>query len=97
MIPFYQKIYFLRAQNTPEEKSKKRASELKASVAATKKSNPLCEGKRVFILSEQEQEAIEASIVDELNRTLAIVHTSSTYILIEKDEWNSSWILKHPS
>ena len=72
---------------TPEEKSKKRAAELKASAARTKKSKSVsAESEKKHVPSAQEQEAIEASIVDELNRTIAIVHTSSTYILIEKDE-----------
>ena len=70
--------------DTPEEKSKKRAEELKGSVAVLKKSKPA--GKKGSALSEQEQRALEAPIVEELNRTLAIVHTSSTYILIEKDD-----------
>ncbi|MGC1879257.1 MAG: primase-helicase family protein [Rhabdochlamydiaceae bacterium] len=70
-----------------EEKSKKRAAELKASTAQAKKTKSASdESEKNHILSAQEQGAIEASIVDELNRTLAIVHTSSTYILIEKDE-----------
>jgi hypothetical protein len=61
---------------TPEEKSKKRAAELKSS-AASKKSKHSPSG---------QESALEAAIVDELNRTLAIVHTSSTYILIEKGD-----------
>jgi phage/plasmid-associated DNA primase len=72
---------------TPEEKSKKRAAELKASAARTKKSKSVsAKSEKKHVPSAQEQETIEASIVDELNRTIAIVHTSSTYILIEKDE-----------
>jgi hypothetical protein len=72
---------------TSEEKSKKRAAELKATVAQARKSKSAsAESEKKHVLSPQEQEAIEASIVNELNRTLAIVHTSSTYILIEKDE-----------
>ncbi|MBS0620836.1 MAG: hypothetical protein JSS61_05210 [Verrucomicrobia bacterium] len=73
-------------RNTPEEKSKKRADELKAEVKAQIQSNQAIPCKKGRILPEEDQEALKASIVDELNRTLAIVHTSSTYILIEKDE-----------
>jgi hypothetical protein len=71
---------------TSEEKSKKRAAELKASAPLSKKSKTVSASKKSRVLSDLEQEAIESLIVDELNRTLAIVHTSSTYILIEKDE-----------
>jgi len=72
--------------NTAEEKSKKRAAELKASVAGQKTSKSRSASKRDAVFSEQQKEAIEAAIVNELNRTLAIVHTSSTYILIEKGD-----------
>lgn len=63
--------------NSAEEKSKKRAEELRSSASskatsATKKS--------------PSKKTMEAAIVDEFNRTFAIVHTSSTYILIEKSE-----------
>lgn len=79
-IPSISENDFSSAANTPEEKSKQRAAELKASAAKSEKSKP------VQASSQQERSAIEASIVDELNRTLAIIHTSSTYVLIEKDE-----------
>ncbi len=71
-------------ENTPEEKSKKRADELAA--LSAKKSKTASADKKASVHFEQKQEALEASIVDELNRTLAIVHTSTTYILIEKSE-----------
>lgn len=64
-----------------EEKSKQRAAELRKRVdcALTDEANhhPLLERRRV---------ALENEIVEEFNRFLAIVHTSSTYILIEKGE-----------
>ncbi len=68
---------------TPEEKSKKRAAELKASKTLRKSKPTSASGKQPPIPNE-EKANLEASIVEELNRTLAIVHTSSTYILIEK-------------
>lgn len=66
---------------TPEEKSKLRANELKklaneASIIETTNCS----------LAEKQRVLMENKIVEELNRTLAIVHTSSTYILIEKSE-----------
>jgi len=69
-------------ENTPKAKSKKRADELTA--LASKKQKTTSVGKKDSILSEREQKALEASVVDELNQTLAIVHTSTTYVLIEK-------------
>lgn len=64
-----------------EEKSKQRAAELKKLVNET----PTVENSDCS-LSEQQRISRECQIVEELNRTLAIVHTSSTYILIEKSE-----------
>jgi hypothetical protein len=71
------------SKNTTEEKSKKRAVELKASI------NKLAMPKLVSESSQapdKHPKTTEDVIVDELNRILAIVHTSSTYILIEKSE-----------
>ncbi len=59
------------------DKSKKRAEELKAFAADKKKTKHSITG---FAST------LEIAIVDELNCTLAIVHTSSTYVLIEKGE-----------
>src|SRR5438105_4771286 len=64
-----------------EEKSKQRAAELKKlanEISRTENSSGS--------LPEQQRITMECQIVEELNRTLAIVHTSSTYILIEKSE-----------
>jgi len=68
-----------------ENKSKTRAAELKASATADETKSG-CKNKTKTVVSEQDKIALETAIVEELNRTLAIVHTSSTYILIEKDE-----------
>lgn len=69
-------------EDTPEEKSKKRAEELKAMASEAQKSKAFDKKEPVS----SEQEALEAKIVDEMNQAHAIVHTSSTYILIEKSD-----------
>lgn len=67
-----------------EEKSKQRADELrKLAVCAT--IDESVESVHT-LLPEQQEGMSENEIVEELNRTLAIVHTSSTYVLIEKSE-----------
>ncbi|MDN3506506.1 MAG: DUF5906 domain-containing protein [Simkaniaceae bacterium] len=64
-----------------EEKSKARADELRRLAESSLKSK---ENEDPFL--NQEQISLKNAIVEELNQTLAVVHTSSTYILIEKDE-----------
>ncbi len=64
-----------------ENKSKARGDELKrlfdsSSVNKTETTS----------LSEEKKAKLEETIIEELNRTLAIVHTTSTYILIEKND-----------
>ena len=74
-------------EKTPGEKSKERADELKAAYYSQISSyKQTISHKDLASLLEDEKAAQEAAIVEELNRTLAIVHTSSTYILIEKNE-----------
>jgi hypothetical protein len=45
---------------------------------------PLIPIQRQKKISEEEKNAIEAAVVEELNLKLAIVHTNTTHILIEK-------------
>jgi hypothetical protein len=74
-----------REDKTPEERSKERAAELKAGSEQNRRDLQVSREKQPQI-AEDELESLEATIVEELNQTLAIVHTSSTYILIEKGE-----------
>jgi hypothetical protein len=76
----------LQDEKTPEESSQERAKVLEALVDISKKPQKPPKKKKPSSLSEQEQNAVEMSIVEEMNQTFAIVHTSSTYILIEKSE-----------
>jgi len=64
-----------------EAKSQERANELKKLEALPTKVENFSP-----VLPDQERMILENKIVEELNNTLAIVHTSSTYILMEKDE-----------
>lgn len=58
-----------------EEEVRKRVAEIEAITSS-----------EVNIEEEQKRIAIKNAIVEELNKTIAIVHTSSTYILMEKSE-----------
>ena len=64
-----------------EENVKKRAAEIE-----TLTSNAVVSYPEGSTQEDQKRIAIKNAIVKELNQTLAIVHTSSTYILIEKTE-----------
>ncbi len=64
-----------------EKKSKERAAKLKQSAEIVSSNQPQA------LSLQQQKEALEKAIVDKFNCNYAIVHTSSTYILIEKNEF----------
>jgi len=68
-----------------EEKTKQRAEELDKSTKKAKKKKCSSKKKKADI-SDEEKNILRANIVAEMNLTYAIIHTSSTYVLVEKSE-----------
>ena len=68
-----------------EQETKQRVAELDRTTKKSKKKKGRSDKKKKEI-TDQEKNILSAKIVAEMNLTYAIIHTSSTYILIEKSE-----------